>query len=77
MYSRQTKDTVNYSVLINRLSELMGDELWLLSVAPFGSLGVKAHRPLSRAQELCETRGGRPELPSLIVLIVSVDVEQN
>ena len=27
MYSRQTKDTVNYCVLIKKLSELMGDEL--------------------------------------------------
>ena len=26
MHSRQTKDTVNYCVLINKLSELMGDE---------------------------------------------------
>ena len=25
MYSRQTKDTVNYCVLINKLLELMGD----------------------------------------------------
>ena len=30
IYSRQTKDTVNYCVLINRLSELMGDERILL-----------------------------------------------
>ena len=27
-----------------------------------------------RAQELCESRGGRPGLPSLMVLMVSVDV---
>ena len=27
VYSRQTKDTVNYCVLINELLELMGDEL--------------------------------------------------
>ena len=27
-------------------------------------------------QELCESRGGRPGLPSLIVLMVSVDVKQ-
>ena len=26
-YSRQTKDAVNYCVLINKLLELMGDEL--------------------------------------------------
>ena len=26
-YSRQTKDTVNYCVLINKLSELIGDGL--------------------------------------------------
>ena len=29
MYSRQTKDTVNYCVLINKLSELMGDIMLL------------------------------------------------
>ena len=29
-----------------------------------------------RAQELCESRGGRPGLPSLISLMVSVDVKQ-
>ena len=28
-----------------------------------------------RAQELCESRGGRPGLPSLISLMVSVDVK--
>ena len=26
MYSRKTKDTVNYCVLVNKLLELMGDE---------------------------------------------------
>ena len=31
----------------------------------------------SRAQELCESRGGRPGLPSLISLMVSVDVKQH
>ena len=30
-----------------------------------------------RLQELCESRGGRPGLPSLIVLMVSVDVKQH
>ena len=30
-----------------------------------------------RAQELCESRGGRPGLPSLISLMVSVDVKQH
>ena len=30
-----------------------------------------------RAQEVCESRGGRPGLPSLIVLLVSVDVKQH
>ena len=32
MYSRQTKDTVNHCVLINKLLELMGDELIQLGV---------------------------------------------
>ena len=32
---------------------------------------------LFRAQELCESRGGRPGLPSLISLMVSVDVKQH
>ena len=30
-----------------------------------------------RDQKLCERRGGRPGLPSLIVLMVSVDVKQH
>ena len=30
-----------------------------------------------RGQELCESRGGRPGLPSLILLMVSVDVKQH
>ena len=29
-----------------------------------------------RAQELCESRGGRPGFSSLVVLMVSVDVKQ-
>ena len=32
---------------------------------------------LLRAQKLCESRGGRPGLPSLISLTVSVDVKQH
>ena len=31
----------------------------------------------SRARELCGSRGGRPRLPSLISLVVSVDVKQH
>ena len=34
-------------------------------------------RPAIRAQELCESRGGRPGLPSLISFTVSVDVQQH
>ena len=30
-----------------------------------------------RAEELCESRGGRPGLPSLISLMVYVDVKQH
>ena len=30
-----------------------------------------------KGQELCESRGGRPGLPSLISLTVSVDVKQH
>ena len=30
-----------------------------------------------RVQELCESRGGRPGLPVLISLVVSVDVKQH
>ena len=33
--------------------------------------------PSVRAQELCESRGGRPGLPSLISLMVSGDVKQH
>ena len=32
---------------------------------------------VNRAQELCESRGGRPGLPSLISLMVFVDVKQH
>ena len=31
----------------------------------------------SRVQELCESRGGRPGLPVLTSLVVSVDVKQH
>ena len=31
----------------------------------------------NRVQELCESRGGRPGLPVLISLMVSVDVKKN
>ena len=38
------------------------------------SVDVKQHlKKHHRAQELCESRGGRPELPSSIVLMASVD----
>ena len=30
-----------------------------------------------RTRELCESRGGRPRLPSIISLVVSVDVKQH
>ena len=33
--------------------------------------------PFPRAQELCESRGGRPGLPFLTLLTVSVDVKQH
>ena len=32
---------------------------------------------LPRAQELCESQGGRPGLPDLMSLTVSVDVKQH
>ena len=38
------------------------------------SVEVKAPR---KKKELCERRGGRPWLPSLLSLIVSVDVKQH
>ena len=34
----------------------------------FGDFNVPVNRVLYRAQELCESRGGRPGLPSLISL---------
>ena len=34
-------------------------------------------QPLFRVQELCESRGGRPGLPVLMSLMVSVDVKQH
>ena len=46
---------------------------------PYGFCGRKAPRKKEalriRAQELCEGRGGRPGLPSLRRLMVSVDVK--
>ena len=44
--------------------------------SPYGLCGRKATLK-SRAHELCESRGGHPELPSLTVLMVSVDVRQH
>ena len=35
-----------------------------------------AHTSNLRVQELCESRGGRPELSVLMTLTVSVDVKQ-
>ena len=41
-------------------------------------MDVKQHSAnWTRVQELCESRGGRPEFPSLISLTVSVDVKQH
>ena len=37
----------------------------------------KKGREESRVQELCESRGGRPGLPVLMSLMVSVDVKQH
>ena len=44
--------------------------------SPYDLCGCKATLK-SRGHELCESRGGRPELPSLTVLMVSVDVKQH
>ena len=41
-----------------------------------GSKDPECYREKIIAQELCESRGGRPGLPSLIVLVVSVGVKQ-
>ena len=59
--------------------------LWALGTHGFWSPAIFTRREwscqylpdLSRAQELCESRGGRPGLPSLISLMVSVDVKQH
>ena len=43
-----------------------------------GSVAIKSHfivQELLIAQELCESRGGRPELSVLTSLLVSVDVK--
>ena len=48
--------------------------------SPFGLCGRKATLNfyiMFRAQELCKNRGGHSGLPSLIVLMVSVDVKQH
>ena len=42
-----------------------------------GSKDPECYREKIIVQELCESRGGRPGLPSLIVLMVSVDVKQH
>ena len=42
-----------------------------------GTYRVKTHTPSLRVQELCDNRGGRPGFPSLISLMVSVDVKQH
>ena len=43
------------------------------------SLDVQQHlkRKYHRARQLCESRGGRAGLPSIIVLMVSVDLKQH
>ena len=43
---------------------------------PCGFCGRKATLNYLRAQELCESRGGRPGLPVLMSLMVPVDVKQ-
>ena len=47
--------------------------------SPYGLCGRKATLNFKclRAQEMCESRGGRPGFPSLIVRTVSVDVKQH
>ena len=42
-----------------------------------GTYRVKIHTPSLRVQELCDNRGGRPGLTSLISLMVSVEVKQH
>ena len=43
-----------------------------------GEVGVRVGGGVGvRAQELCESRGGRPGFPSLISLMVSMDVRQH
>ena len=38
---------------------------------------LNSNKSVVRAQELCESRGGRPGSPSLISLIISADVKQH
>ena len=51
------------------------------SKVALGTLGALTQSPspqtYSRVQELCEGRGGRPGLPVLMSLMVSVDVKQH
>ena len=42
-----------------------------------GGVGLYRSRCYLRVQELCESRGGRPGLPVLMSLTVSVDVKQH
>ena len=49
---------------------------FLTKTAP-GFKGRTSVRSEFRALELCDSRGGRPGLPSLISLMVSVDVKQH
>ena len=54
----------------------MGIE-WFVSVAVVCDINCTARWWLARVQELCESRGGRPGLPVLMSLTVSVDVKQH
>ena len=51
------------------------NELWLFNSIADGLYNGRGFPFHSRDQELCESRGGRPGLPVLMSLTVSVDVK--
>ena len=49
----------------------------MLSSTVFLDRGRSIKVVVNSVQELCESRGGRPGLPDLMSLVVSVDVKQH
>ena len=76
-----TNDRVHTDIsVLLRPTKQQWAQIALVPNSPYGLCGRKATLNLNwsaTAQELCESRGGRPGLQTLTVLMVSVDVKQD